>query len=454
MINKILQERYHYLTECNKLQTQSSYFRRSYVNEEKKFKETQAKLISEIAKNQQFLNTIKNLEFENKKLKETLDSTTSGNEQLKKKNQILEDSNIELNQKINVFKQKVKSVKECEEFIGLKMEEIEKLKEKILADERNFNKLQNQIHDLKIQLSSAESTMEKFNIENAKLQNQLSDFNNRSISADRRFKELQKTMDSVNSENQQLFNKIKVLEEENFGVNQKITEMKSENDKKFQHILTLKNDENGKLKTEIEELIKEKGKIIIEFSERELNEKLKSREVEKKLKEFENRRKKFTVEIEKACGITFAMEEISRKRQRMNDENQQIFANSPIPSLNLQIQQHLLGHSDSLSQNQTNPPVTSSTTDKENSNRITEISALKRYETQPKFDEKTRKGYILFSTETRKRIITENQDAGFAEISKLIGIEWNKLSNEKKYEYESRAQLISKERAEYVRQKL
>lgn len=36
---------------------------------------------------------------------------------------------------------------------------------------------------------------------------------------------------------------------------------------------------------------------------------------------------------------------------------------------------------------------------------------------------KSKSGYILFSAEVRKRIMHENPDAGFGEVSKIVGIE-------------------------------
>ncbi|TKR92680.1 hypothetical protein L596_007287 [Steinernema carpocapsae] len=66
---------------------------------------------------------------------------------------------------------------------------------------------------------------------------------------------------------------------------------------------------------------------------------------------------------------------------------------------------------------------------------------------QPKLNSKSKSGYILFSAEIRKRIMNENPEAGFGEVSKIVGIEWKKLSDEEKKQYEVRAQYISDERA-------
>uniref|UniRef100_A0A914PUS6 Uncharacterized protein n=1 Tax=Panagrolaimus davidi TaxID=227884 RepID=A0A914PUS6_9BILA len=319
MICKILQERYYYmyLSECNKLYTQSSSLYLNYESSERKCKEIQARLDFEIAKNQQLLEKTTILEYDN-------NSVNQKYQELVKKNKSLEESNIELNQKIIELKQKAKSVKECEEFIGLKNEEIERMKEQILADKKIFDKYQNQIHNLKTQVTTTKENLEKSNVENEKLQNQLSTLQNNFLIADQKFKELQQRFDSINSQNQQLLKKNKILEESNFGQSQKVTGTK--NDKNCEELLNLKNEEIERMKKEIQELIKEKEMIIIEFGERELQEQIKSKELEKKLKEYENQRKRFTSEIDKACG--FVMEGVSRKRPKTtNNENQKIFAN-------------------------------------------------------------------------------------------------------------------------------
>uniref|UniRef100_A0A1I7UKI5 Bromo domain-containing protein n=1 Tax=Caenorhabditis tropicalis TaxID=1561998 RepID=A0A1I7UKI5_9PELO len=60
---------------------------------------------------------------------------------------------------------------------------------------------------------------------------------------------------------------------------------------------------------------------------------------------------------------------------------------------------------------------------------------------------KSKSGYILFSAEVRKRIMHENPDAGFGEVSKIVGIEWKKLSEEQKKHYEQRAEVVAVEKA-------
>ncbi|CAB3407587.1 unnamed protein product [Caenorhabditis bovis] len=60
---------------------------------------------------------------------------------------------------------------------------------------------------------------------------------------------------------------------------------------------------------------------------------------------------------------------------------------------------------------------------------------------------KSKSGYILFSAEVRKRIMHENPEAGFGEVSKIVGIEWKKLSDEQKKQYEVRAEQVAIEKA-------
>jgi protein polybromo-1 len=65
---------------------------------------------------------------------------------------------------------------------------------------------------------------------------------------------------------------------------------------------------------------------------------------------------------------------------------------------------------------------------------------------QPKLSSKSKSGYILFSAEVRKRVMNEHPEAGFGEVSRLVGIEWKKLSDEHKHQFETRAQIIADER--------
>ncbi|KAI6241398.1 hypothetical protein M3Y99_00367700 [Aphelenchoides fujianensis] len=65
---------------------------------------------------------------------------------------------------------------------------------------------------------------------------------------------------------------------------------------------------------------------------------------------------------------------------------------------------------------------------------------------QPKLNAKSKSGYILFSAEIRKRVQHENPEAGFGEVSKLVGLEWKKLNDEQKKQFEARATMIAEER--------
>uniref|UniRef100_A0A915LT17 HMG box domain-containing protein n=1 Tax=Meloidogyne javanica TaxID=6303 RepID=A0A915LT17_MELJA len=65
----------------------------------------------------------------------------------------------------------------------------------------------------------------------------------------------------------------------------------------------------------------------------------------------------------------------------------------------------------------------------------------------PKLNAKSKRGYILFSAEVRKRVMNEIPEAKFGEVLEIIGIEWKRLSNEDKRDYVSRARFIAAERA-------
>uniref|UniRef100_A0A0K0FHB2 Polybromo (inferred by orthology to a D. melanogaster protein) n=1 Tax=Strongyloides venezuelensis TaxID=75913 RepID=A0A0K0FHB2_STRVS len=66
---------------------------------------------------------------------------------------------------------------------------------------------------------------------------------------------------------------------------------------------------------------------------------------------------------------------------------------------------------------------------------------------QPKLNAKSKSGYILFSAEVRKRVMTDNPTVGFGEISRMVGAEWKKLTDTEKKQYEVRASYIASERA-------
>ncbi|CAI4231619.1 unnamed protein product [Auanema sp. JU1783] len=82
----------------------------------------------------------------------------------------------------------------------------------------------------------------------------------------------------------------------------------------------------------------------------------------------------------------------------------------------------------------------------ESSTSNTKTEAPTWLATQPKLTTKSKSGYILFSAEVRKRIMHENPEAGFGEVSKIVGVEWKKLSEDQKKQYEVRAEFIANER--------
>ncbi|KAJ7584779.1 high mobility group box domain-containing protein [Mycena floridula] len=55
--------------------------------------------------------------------------------------------------------------------------------------------------------------------------------------------------------------------------------------------------------------------------------------------------------------------------------------------------------------------------------------------------------YMFFSQDWRERIKTENPDAGFGEVGKLLGAKWKELDDEEKKPYQDMA-TKDKERAE------
>uniref|UniRef100_A0AC35GTX9 Uncharacterized protein n=1 Tax=Panagrolaimus sp. PS1159 TaxID=55785 RepID=A0AC35GTX9_9BILA len=153
----------------------------------------------------------------------------------------------------------------------------------------------------------------------------------------------------TNEEYQQLFEKYKILEESNLKLNSEITVLKQKvkNVKEFEEIIVLKSEENERMKNEIQDLIKEKAKIIIDFSEKVLNEQKKSWDLEKKLKEYEERKNVCNSETEKRYDKNVIAEngEDSRKRPRtasMNYENEQIILNASNINSNPQNQPPLL----------------------------------------------------------------------------------------------------------------
>ncbi|KHJ43962.1 Bromodomain protein [Trichuris suis] len=72
--------------------------------------------------------------------------------------------------------------------------------------------------------------------------------------------------------------------------------------------------------------------------------------------------------------------------------------------------------------------------------------AQKRLSFMPKLTSRSKSGYILFSAVVRKKIMAENPDSSFGHISKIVGSEWKKLSDNEKKRYEEEAQRIAEER--------
>ncbi|RXG72085.1 Protein polybromo-1 [Armadillidium vulgare] len=68
------------------------------------------------------------------------------------------------------------------------------------------------------------------------------------------------------------------------------------------------------------------------------------------------------------------------------------------------------------------------------------------------FQQKTGKkqvtGYILFSAEIRKSVTQRNPDSNFGEISRLVGIEWKKLTETERKAFEDKAHQMNLESAE------
>ncbi|KHJ44621.1 Bromodomain protein [Trichuris suis] len=76
-----------------------------------------------------------------------------------------------------------------------------------------------------------------------------------------------------------------------------------------------------------------------------------------------------------------------------------------------------------------------------------DFKMLKDMHFTPKLTARSKSGYILFSAVVRKRIMAENPDCSFGDISKIVGSEWKKLSDEEKKRYEEEAQRIADQRA-------
>lgn len=54
-------------------------------------------------------------------------------------------------------------------------------------------------------------------------------------------------------------------------------------------------------------------------------------------------------------------------------------------------------------------------------------------------------GYILYSREVRKRIVQNNPESNFGEISKIVGNEWRSLSAGEKQLWEEKASKMNED---------
>lgn len=66
---------------------------------------------------------------------------------------------------------------------------------------------------------------------------------------------------------------------------------------------------------------------------------------------------------------------------------------------------------------------------------------------QGKSGKKLVTGYILYSSEVRKSIVSANPDSTFGEISRIVGNEWRSLSTPEKQAWEEKADKCNKETA-------
>ncbi|KAF8235869.1 hypothetical protein L208DRAFT_1254726 [Tricholoma matsutake] len=57
----------------------------------------------------------------------------------------------------------------------------------------------------------------------------------------------------------------------------------------------------------------------------------------------------------------------------------------------------------------------------------------------PKAPKRALSAYMFFSQDWRERIKTENPDAGFGEVGKLLGAKWKELDDEEKKPYVEQA---------------
>lgn len=54
-------------------------------------------------------------------------------------------------------------------------------------------------------------------------------------------------------------------------------------------------------------------------------------------------------------------------------------------------------------------------------------------------------GYILYSREVRKRVVQNNPDSNFGEISRIVGNEWRSLAANEKLAWEEKASKLNEE---------
>ncbi|KAJ3825338.1 high mobility group box domain-containing protein [Lentinula raphanica] len=73
--------------------------------------------------------------------------------------------------------------------------------------------------------------------------------------------------------------------------------------------------------------------------------------------------------------------------------------------------------------------------------------ASRKPKKDPKAPKRALSAYMFFSQDWRERIKSENPDAGFGEVGKLLGAKWKELDEEEKKPYIEQA-ARDKERAE------
>ncbi|KIL64601.1 hypothetical protein M378DRAFT_77996 [Amanita muscaria Koide BX008] len=66
-------------------------------------------------------------------------------------------------------------------------------------------------------------------------------------------------------------------------------------------------------------------------------------------------------------------------------------------------------------------------------------TASRKGKKDPKAPKRPLSAYMFFSQDWRERIKTENPDAGFGEVGKLLGAKWKELDDEEKKPYVERA---------------